>query len=378
TSHIKLSQQQLCFHSSPQRYASNAFLLKESGKYSLAHSTPPPPHIQKVFEKTQKEYPSEEHMMSPHLQGSLLTTLCKIMNASKVLELGCFTGYSALCLAEGIKDNKGKVISCEKDEKFAKFALQNVKESNMEDFIEIRVGDGLNTLQSIKRSTHFDLIFIDANKSGYVDYYETILDRDLLSSNGVIIADNVPHFDPNAPETSENHIPKPLYEMAKSLNRFNEHVTKDPRTTNVLIPGFDGLMFIRKNSECTQRFHAPSADLPLDQDLIFNESPLDQDSVLNKNLKTSHVISLGYNLYDINGFMNTPRIEKSSDLKIFIGDNDNQIIIEGNSKLLKEDSNLIIQLLLSIFKIQVDLSSNSSNVTVENSVTMILLRKFNK
>lgn len=258
TSHIKLSQQQLCFHSSPQRCASNAFLLKESGKYSFAHSTPPPPHIQKVFERTQKEYPSEEHMMSPHLQGSLLTTLCKIMNASKVLELGCFTGYSALCLAEGIKDNKGKVISCEKDEKFAKFALQNVKESNMEDFVEIRVGDGLNTLQSIKRSTHFDLIFIDANKSGYVDYYETILERDLLSSKGVIIADNalffgfvqkVPHYDPNAPETSENHIPKPLYEMAKSLNRFNEHVTKDPRTTNVLVPGFDGLMFIRKVSQ---------------------------------------------------------------------------------------------------------------------------------
>ncbi|CAI2167490.1 1872_t:CDS:2 [Funneliformis geosporum] len=255
-SHFKLSQQ-LFFHSSPKRYSSDAFLLKESGTYAIAHSTPQPPYLQTVYERTHKEYPADGHMMVSQLQGSLLTMLCKVMNASKVLELGCFTGYSALCLAEGIKGNKGRVISCEKDEGFAKVALQNVKETGMDDLVEIRIGDGLNTLQSFEKSTHFDLIFIDANKSGYVNYYETILERDLLSNRGIIVADNalfygcvqkVPNYDPNAPETSENHIPKGLYDNAKNLHRFNEHVTKDPRTTNLLVPGFDGLMLIRKDS----------------------------------------------------------------------------------------------------------------------------------
>ncbi|CAG8701213.1 10117_t:CDS:2, partial [Funneliformis caledonium] len=173
----------------------------------------------------------------------------------------------------------------------------------------------------------------------------------------------------------------------KSIN--NTHTAKNSQrfhaTSADLAPSSQSIISPNGKSNGTSDF--PNCKRPSDQDSIFNESPLDQDSVFNKDPKTSHVISLGYNLYDINESyllkVNTPGIEKSSDLEFFIGDNDDQITIQGNSKLLEEGSNPIIRLLPSIFKIQVDLPSKidvsrSSNVTVRNGVTTISLRKFIK
>src|ERR1043165_5392070 len=105
-SHLKLlSPSRLFFHNRLQHDA-----------YSVTHSTPQPAYLQKVYKKTTKDY-SEARLMVSQSQGSLLTFLCKLMNADKVLELGCFTGYSALCLAEGIKErgSSAKVVSCEKN-----------------------------------------------------------------------------------------------------------------------------------------------------------------------------------------------------------------------------------------------------------------------
>ncbi|RIA85719.1 O-methyltransferase-domain-containing protein [Glomus cerebriforme] len=258
--HFKLLQQYQSFYSSPQCYSNEPFLFLKSGPYSVANSTPQPAHLQKVYDKTLKEFhENESEMMVSSLQGSLLTLLCKLMNAKKVLEIGCFTGYSALCFAEGIKNSgtNAKVVTCEYDQKYAKIALQNVKEAGKDDLIEIKIGDGLETIRKFDKSTVFDLIYIDADKAGYINYYETILERNLLSEKGLIVADNVlfsgyverlPNYDPNAPKSSENHIPKEIYKrIVVPLYNFNEHVNKDSRTTNLLLPGFDGLMLIQKN-----------------------------------------------------------------------------------------------------------------------------------
>ncbi|RIA79541.1 hypothetical protein C1645_840462 [Glomus cerebriforme] len=174
--------------------------------------------------------------------------------------------------------------------------------------------------------------------------------------------------------------------LSRNKERNSEYIQRFHATSAGLAPS-SSQSIISPNGKSNGTSDFPNCKRPSDQDSIFNESPLDQDSVFNKDPKTSHVISLGYNLYDINGSyllkVNTPGIEKSSDLEFFIGDNDDQITIEGNSKLLEEGSNLIIQLLPSIFKIQVDLPSKidvsrSSNVTVRNGVTTISLKKFIK
>lgn len=150
TAHFKfLQQQNASFHNTPQRYKHDPFLFLNSGPYCEAHSTPQPAHLQKVHVRTLKELSEDEtEMLASPIQGSLFYFLCKAMNVKKVLEIGCFTGYSALCFAEGIKENgpDAKVITCENDQKYANIALQNVKEAGMDDLIEIKVGNGLETL----------------------------------------------------------------------------------------------------------------------------------------------------------------------------------------------------------------------------------------
>src|SRR5437764_635818 len=126
TAHFKLLQQTTFFHSTPQNQSTTISPLHESIPYSIASSTSQPAHLQKVYDKTVKEYRNSFQMIS-QLQGTLLTVLCKLANAKKVLEIGCFTGYSALCIAEGIKGNGTdvKVVTCEYDQEYAKAALQN-------------------------------------------------------------------------------------------------------------------------------------------------------------------------------------------------------------------------------------------------------------
>jgi caffeoyl-CoA O-methyltransferase len=148
TAHFKFLQQHAFFHNTPQRYSNVPFLSLKSGPYCEAFTTPQPAHLQKVYDRTLKELSKNEtEMLASWIQGSYLTFLSKAMNVKKVLEIGCFTGYSALCFAEGIKENgpNTKVVTCEYDQKYANIALQNVKEAGMDDIIEIKVGNGLDT-----------------------------------------------------------------------------------------------------------------------------------------------------------------------------------------------------------------------------------------
>ncbi len=174
------------------------------------------------------------HMLSGHLQGKFLEIFSAVCQPEYVLEIGTFTGYSALCLVKGVKEG-GKLHTIELREEDAATARSNFERSNYREKIILHVGNALQVIPTLKEQ--WDLVFIDADKTGYLDYYELVLPR--LRSGGVILADNVLFHGQvlEEPVTGKN---------AKAIKAFNEHVVNDRRVENVLLTIRDGLMLIRK------------------------------------------------------------------------------------------------------------------------------------
>lgn len=175
-------------------------------------------------------------MLSGHLQGRILSMLSKIKQPKRILEIGTYTGYSALCLAEGLASG-GELHTIDKNEELEARVRGYVSEADMEDRIRFHIGDAREILKTL--DLNFDLVFIDADKENYETYYELLIEA--LPSGALIVADNVlwsgKVVDPEAlekdPETS-------------ALDRFNKRIQSDERVENVLLPVRDGLMVIRK------------------------------------------------------------------------------------------------------------------------------------
>ncbi|CAG8664769.1 25506_t:CDS:2 [Gigaspora margarita] len=172
-------------------YRSLSVLNTSDEQYSTAHSTKQSPILESVHEKTIASGQFSIMMVSS-LQGSFLKSLVQMSKATKVLEIGSLTGYSALCMAEGLKERgpEAKIVTLEKDEGFFKTAKENVESSGLGHMIELKLGAALDTLSTLDNAIQYDLIFIDADKENYINYYNTILERNLLSDDGTIIADN--------------------------------------------------------------------------------------------------------------------------------------------------------------------------------------------
>ncbi|CAG8491073.1 7913_t:CDS:2 [Scutellospora calospora] len=221
-------------------------LSSQDGQYSEAYTAKQPHYVEAVHEKTVSSFP-KSHMMISTVQGAFLKLLVQMSKVTKVLELGTFTGYSALCMAEGLKERgpEAKVVTLEKDLTYFKAAKENIESSGLGHLIELKHGDATETLSNIDNSVQYDLIFIDADKINYINYYNTILERNLLSDDGVIVADNV-LFGGYVSQAAEANDTSQIPSSAKHLHLFNEHVANDSRTTQVLLPCFDGLMLIRK------------------------------------------------------------------------------------------------------------------------------------
>ncbi|CAG8534998.1 5600_t:CDS:2 [Cetraspora pellucida] len=192
---------------------------------------------------------SEARMMISSVQGAFLKFLIQISKAKRVLEIGTFTGYSALCMAEALQGqgSDAKVVTLENDDEFFKVAKENIESSGLGHLIEMKFGDAKETLLNFDNSVKFDLVFIDADKGGYINYYNTVLERNLLSDDGFIFADNA-LFDgfvsqvPNTKDLSQ------FPDSAKNMHAFNEYVINDHRTTKILLPCFDGVMLIQKKA----------------------------------------------------------------------------------------------------------------------------------
>ena len=198
-------------------------------------SSKPDPLLEQIEKQTYSHHASP-HMISGHLQGRLLSFISQMLRPSYILEIGTFTGYSALCLAEGLTDS-GQLHTIELREADVQLAQSYFDQSIHKNKILLHQGDAKQLIPTL----HFpwDLVFIDADKPGYIDYYELAMDN--LRPGGFILADNV-LFHGQVLET-------PLKgKNAKAISQFNAHVAADNRTEQVLLTVRDGLLLIKKKA----------------------------------------------------------------------------------------------------------------------------------
>jgi caffeoyl-CoA O-methyltransferase len=173
-------------------------------------------------------------MLSGHLQGSFLALLSKIMRPQNILEIGTYTGYSAICLAQGLQED-GTLITIDRNEELEDIVNSFLNKAQLQNKVKMFVGDAKQIIPKLEHN--WDLIFIDADKEAYIQYFDLVIDR--LNSGGVIIADNVLWSGKIVDENTKD-------KSCLALQKFNEYVLNDDRVENVLLPIRDGLNVIRK------------------------------------------------------------------------------------------------------------------------------------
>lgn len=180
------------------------------------------------------------HMLSGHVQGRVLSMLSHMIRPKRILELGTFTGYSALCLAEGLAEG-GKLITIEHNDELEETIQRNIAKSPLSDCIELVIGDAVEVISnqfSVFSNQPFDLVFIDADKREYCAYLDAVYP--LVPVGGFILADNT---------LWDGHIVDPAYDKDKQtlgLRAFNDKLKEDDRFEQVILPLRDGLTIIRK------------------------------------------------------------------------------------------------------------------------------------
>jgi len=200
--------------------------------YASLHSSPDDALLAQIQASTLAEH-GHAHMLSSPVQGRFLSMISQLIQPKLVLEIGTFTGYSALCLAKGLASD-GQLHTIELREEDAAKSKANFSISERAEQIHLHIGDAKTIIPNL--APLWDLVFIDADKTGYIDYYELLVPR--MAKNGLMIADNV-LFHGQVLET-------PLSgKNAKAIDAFNAHVAADPRTEQVLLTVRDGLLLIK-------------------------------------------------------------------------------------------------------------------------------------
>ncbi|HEY4539159.1 MAG TPA: class I SAM-dependent methyltransferase [Faecalibacter sp.] len=180
---------------------------------------------------------TQPHMISGEYQGRLLSLISKILFPKTILELGTFTGYATLCLAEGLVDG-GKIITMDKNDELEYLCRKYFDESDYADQIDFRVNDAREELNTIEENS-VDLAFVDADKESYPYYFEKVLT--LLRPGGVMLVDNVLWYGKVMMVEEDKKDPS-----TKILKEFNDMVTADPRVESIILPIRDGITLIRK------------------------------------------------------------------------------------------------------------------------------------
>ena len=209
-------------------------MTEDIEKYVLAHSEPEGDYLYRLYRAT-NIHTIHGRMASGHLQGRLLKLLVSMIRPKNILEVGTFSGYSAICMAEGL-DEGGKVWTFEINDEMEDFTRPWIENSPVADKIDFRIGDA--NIEAPKLGVTFDLAFVDGDKRTYVETYEMVLR--LLRHGGYIIADNT---------LWDGHVTDPAYDhdhQTQGIRRFNDHVAADNRVEQVIVPLRDGLTLIRK------------------------------------------------------------------------------------------------------------------------------------
>lgn len=211
------------------------FIDPKLEQYAAAHTVPEDQLLKKINRETWAEV-LMPRMLSGHIQGRILSSFSKMIKPKNILEIGTYTGYSALCLAEGLQPN-GRLITIDINDELENRVRRYFSESAFASQIDFRIGNAVKILPQLRET--FDLVFIDADKINYYTYYEMIVEH--VPSGGFIIADNVLWSAKVLMKETE------MDEDTLAIHKFNEKVASDPRVNCVLFPVRDGLMVMQKN-----------------------------------------------------------------------------------------------------------------------------------
>ncbi len=210
------------------------FIPQQLDDYVVAHSQSEPKLLQQLTRETYQKI-LQPRMLSGHYQGRVLSMLSKLINPKNILEIGTYTGYSALCLAEGMQKN-GTLHTIDINEELVDFQRKYFNKSNYGTQIHQHLGNALNIIPTL--NIKFDLVFIDADKPNYINYFHAIIDK--MNIGGVILSDNV---------LWSGKVVEPLKkedESTKILLKYNTLLNKDSRIETVLLPIRDGLTISKK------------------------------------------------------------------------------------------------------------------------------------
>jgi caffeoyl-CoA O-methyltransferase len=202
--------------------------------YAEKHTSPELEILKQLSRETNLKI-LQPRMLSGHLQGKFLEILSLMLNPTQVLEIGTYTGYSAIAMAQGLKKN-GKIHTIEINEELESFVLQHFEEAGLSEKINLYIGNALEIIPQIEQT--FDLVFIDADKENYINYFELVFDK--VRKGGIIIADNVLWSGKVITDSNAND------KDTNGLKAFNEYIMNHSLIENVLLPFRDGLMVIYK------------------------------------------------------------------------------------------------------------------------------------
>lgn len=205
-------------------------------EYVEAHSTPPDEILTELAERTERTFGAHAGMQIGPDQGRFMTLLARLVGAARAVEVGTFTGYSAICIARGLPEG-GRLLCCDISEEWTSVAREYWKRAGLADRIELRLGPAARTLREVPDGTTFDYAFIDADKTSYIEYWDLIVP--MIRPNGVILVDNT---------LSHSRVvdPRITDDTVQAIRQFNDHARADNRVELVLMPVGDGLTLARK------------------------------------------------------------------------------------------------------------------------------------
>jgi caffeoyl-CoA O-methyltransferase len=206
-------------------------------EYVVAHSTGPDEVLRDLAAETLSRFGDAAVMQIGPEQGTFMTLLARSIGAVSAVEVGTFTGYSAICVARGLAEG-GRLLCCDVSEEWTAVARDYWKRAGLTDTIELRLGPGARTLRDLPAGTSFDYAFIDADKTSYVEYWDLIVP--MIRRGGLILVDNT---------LSHGRVVDPgeQGDDVQGIRRFNAHAVADDRLDLVLLPVGDGLTMARKN-----------------------------------------------------------------------------------------------------------------------------------
>ena len=209
-------------------------MTEQLAEYILAHIEPEPDYLHRLWRAT-NIHTIHGRMASGHLQGRLLKMLVQMINPRNILEVGTFSGYSAICMAEGLQEG-GRIYTFEVNDEMEDFTRPWIEQSPVADKIDFRIGDA--NILAPQLGICFDMMFIDGDKRTYVETYDTLFP--LLKKGGFLLADNT-LWDGHVVDEAYSHD-----HQTQGIARFNDHVAADPKAEQVVLPLRDGLTIVRK------------------------------------------------------------------------------------------------------------------------------------